>query len=177
MFSMEKAIIIPTHEKFKQWLDNCLKTLTKVNYPIQIVVNTDEDNQYEMRAVRYGMENYKEFIVLQDTFEIKDDKIFDLFFKEPGTVFGNSQGQMFFNKYDSEQLKTIPLPEVNDKLTAVIAESDLHSILMRKFKPKVLLPNFVDNNKREHKFGRENMIIENDLVKKYKGTWSRSMIK
>lgn len=173
---MKKAIIIPSHPNFNEWLLNCLKTLKGCSYPIVIIHNTDDNNEFEMKAVKTGMEYFEDFIVLQDTIEVKNLSVFDVMFNFEGTVFYNPYGQMFINKYNTCQLKTLNLPKVNDKLSAVNAEITLHKDLL-KFNPVIINKNFVDGDKRENKMGRLNMVIEDDHFKKYKGTWSLEMVR
>lgn len=176
VFSISKAIIIPTHPNFQHWLLDCLHSLKGCKYPIVIVHNYDDNNEYEMRAVKYGKEHFDEFVVLHDTTVVKDQLMFDAMFSRPETVFMNSQGQMFLNKYVSSQLPP-SLPFVHDKRTAVNAETTLHNDIRKLFPVFVLDPDFKDGDKREEKHGRTNMVIENDYIIKYKGCWSPEMIK
>lgn len=174
---MKRAIIIPSHPKFEAWLNNCLSFLKESKYPIIIVYNSDECNMFEMKAVKVGLElGLDEFFVLQDTVEVKNISFFDKIFEMKGTVFVNPSGQMFLNKYVKEDLERVNLPGVNDKYSAVRAETELANNLLVLGNVTVLFPDFIDNLKREDKFGRTNMVIENDFLKKYKGTWCTSMI-
>ena len=176
---MKQAIIIPTHKKFSKWLYNCLSTID-TKYPVIVVTNTDDSNQFEMAAVKAGLElEIDEFFVMHDTVEIKDNKFFDLIFEvyKGQSVYCNPQGQMFLNKYKREELLRTNLPSVHDKLSAINAESKLNGPYKHKFNPKVLFPEFKDNAAREEKFGRTNMILENEFIKKYKGCWNPNMIK
>lgn len=177
VFSISKAIIIPTHEKFSHWLDNCLRTLKGCDYKIEIVVNTDSSNKFEMAAIEFGMRHYDEFIVLQDTIEVKDLSIFDKMFEIEGPVFLNPHGQMFINKYVTKVLENITLPKVFDKRSAVNAETLLHQAIKQQTFVRVLDPSFVDGPAREEKFGRTNMVIENEWLKKYKACFSLEGIK
>jgi len=51
--------------------------------------------------------------------------------------------------------------------------------------PFVLFPDFLDEEQRQHglkphferKFGRQNMIMENQYIKKYKAHWTYNMLK
>lgn len=176
---IKQAIIVPTCKKFKPWLDNFMKTIN-TEYPIIIVYNTKENNMYDVLGVTTAIDlGIEEFFVMHDTMEVKDNSLFDILFKEHKgkTVFLNPVGQMFLNKYvlkdilesgvDYKRLYT-----VKNKLNAVHAESGFNGSLKQKIKPIILFPNFVDGPKREQKFGRNNMVIENQYLKKYKGTYS-----
>lgn len=176
---MKQGIIIPSHKKFRQWLNNLLPTLN-TEYTVVIHTNTDGNNEFEMGAVNKGLElGFDEFFVLHDTTEIKDNSLFDKLFVElkGKSVFMNDRGQMFLNKYRREVLLKVKLPSVHDKRTAVNSEQTLHEDYKRVEQPVILDTNFVDNDKREEKFGRVNMVLENKYLKKYKGTWDLKMIK
>ena len=175
---MSKAIVIPSHKRFRQWLNNLLPTID-TEYTIIIHTNTDENNSYEIGAINKALElGVDEFFILHDTTEIKDNNLFRVLFNEykGHSVFMNTRGQMFLNKYRSEVLKQIVIPTVVDKKSAVNAETILHANYLKVEQPVILDPTFVDGDLREEKFGRINMVIENKWIKKYKGTWNAEMI-
>jgi len=180
---MKQAIIVSTCKKFKCWRDNFIKTLN-TDYPVIFVNNTEEKNMYDVLGVTTGIDlGIEEFLVLHDTMEIKDNAVFDIVFKDHKgkTVFLNPHGQMFLNKYVLKDMLTCgvdfnPLYQVKDKLGAVMAEGGFHSAIKQKCNPIVLFPEFIDGPKREIKFGRVNMVIENKYLKKYKGCWNQELI-
>ena len=176
---MKQAIIIPTHKSFNHWYINCVNTI-KTKYPLIMVINTDENNQFELAAIHKAISmEIDEFVVLQDTIEIKDNDLFKILFEDykGKSVFLNPMGQMFLNKYLLSEIKQIKLPIVTDKMSAINAETNIHREYITKFKPHILFPKLVDNPKREEKLGRTNMIIENEYLKKYKGCWNPNMVK
>jgi hypothetical protein len=148
-------------------------------YPVIIVHNTMENNRYDVQGVITGIDlGIEEFFVLHDTMEIKDNSIWDILFKDNAgkTVFLNPRGLMFLNKYVLADIKKTScwprLYDVKDKLTGVWSEGWFHQELEAVANPVKLWDNFDDSGRRETKFGRENMIIENQYFKKYKGSWS-----
>jgi len=176
---MKQGIIIPSHKRFRQWLNNLLPTID-TPYTVVIHTNTDDNNEYEVGAVKKGLElGLDEFFVLHDTTEVKDNNLFKLLFEDykGRSVWMNSRGQMFLNKYRKEVLDKTEIPVVTDKRSAVKSEDTLQQRYREHEKPVVLDEGFVDGPAREYKFGRENMVIENKWLKKYKGTWSPTMIK
>lgn len=182
---MKQAIIIPTCKKYKPWLDNLMATLD-TEYPIIVVYNKEgKQCLYEALAVKTGIElGIEEFFVLHDTCEIKDNDFFNLIFdKLKGvTCFLNPQGQMLMNKYTLKTLKSFPtlidnINSIHEKWAAVLFERDLPLAIKQVVDPVVIDPNFVDGNNFEQKFGRNNMVIENEYIKKYKGSWDMTTLK
>lgn len=176
---MKHAIIIVSHENGMEQTRNLLNTID-TTYPVIIVTNPASNSSYEMlgikTAIEYGID---EFILLQSTIEIKDNKIFDIIFEnyQNNSVFMNPFGHMFLNKYRLDIITQLKLPIVKTKRDAIYAELNMHKAYRKLEVPVIFDENFVDNSKREHKFGRVNMVIENDYIKKYKGTWTLGMIR
>ena len=78
---MKQAIVICTHENRKQWLHNLMDTLYGVNYPIAIHENTRKRDGFEIAAIKHAIdEEIDEFVLLQDSIEIKDKSLFDIVF-------------------------------------------------------------------------------------------------
>lgn len=175
---MKQAIIIISHEDCVDQTRNLLDTIN-TPYPVIIVTNTGTDSKYEMlgieTAIEYGID---EFFMLQSTIEIKNNDIFRIVFEDHKgkSVFMNYKGQMYLNKYRLDVIKQLELPKVSSKRDAVDVESSLHSQYRKIENPIVFDKEFKDNPKREEKFNRVNMVIENEYLKKYKGTWSKAMI-
>lgn len=179
--NMQQVIIIPTSHKYKPWLLEFLKTYNH-SYPIILVFNDANNNQYDAKAVIEGIKyGFDEFLVLHDTMEIKDNAIFDIIFQK---YKGESielvpMNTMFMLKYTKKHLDLIPkqyideLFAVNDKWSAVVQEAKFSRVYEHYAHPIVLFP-FLDRaalNPHEFKHGRDNMIMENNYIKKYKGSW------
>ena len=178
---MKQAIIITTCKEYRPWLYNLLQTLD-TTYPIVIVHNTKEKNRYDILGIITGIElGFDEFMVLHDTVEIKNNDFFRIVFEEHKgkTVFLNNIGQMFLNKYTKEDLAKVDISSlytVHDKTSGVHVERIFNMNLKNVVQPLILFQGFDDNDKREEKFGRLNMVIENDYLKKYKGSWDGSSL-
>lgn len=196
---MRQAIIIPTHIDGLAWLDNCLDTI-KTDYEIILLFQGKEPpntmkydylgrthayqtfNGYDPWAVVYGVMNkIDEFFVLHSSCEVKMNSLFKKCFRDHEgksvalssypVLFG-----MFLGKYRYEIAKQLPLPIAKDKAHAVDLEVTWNNAYCALEKPVLLFDGFVDNDRFEQKFGRKNMVIENEYIKKYKGTWHRSMV-
>jgi len=181
---MKQAIIVSTHRKFKPWMVNFVKSYEH-DYDLLFVYNTEKSNKYDPQAVIAGIEsNYDEFLVLHDTMEIKDNSLFDIIFKEHvgKSVYLRKNACMFLAKFTKTDLAKLPqstiqrLYDIEDKYDAVFEEAHFNAEYMKVANPVFLFNELKDSGVREEKFGRKNMILENQYIKKYKGCWSPSMI-
>ena len=177
---MKQAIVIGSTTQTKDWLQNCLNSFGCYDkYPIIVVVNND----FELGKLKWVYDNtdIDEFFLLHDTVEIKDTGLFDLAFNYDGSFALSSQPVqmgMFLGKYRREILDKMSIPLTKTKMEAVLQEcafneqySKLESKMATIFNP------LLNSDKFEEKFGRKNMILENDYIRKYKGTWSFEMVK
>jgi hypothetical protein len=196
---MKQIIIIVTDSNRQEYLDNCQKTI-KTNYPVIVICNNKQKinspfeviykdkTNFTFSAFDYIKENkIDEAFILHDSCEIKDNILFPLVFEQfKGSSVAISNYPvlfgMFLGKYRYEVLKDMLIPKVSDKLSEVKQEVTFNRLYAQKEPNKHLL--FVDFADKpdewavyETKWGRKNKILENEYLKKYKGTWHRSMIK
>lgn len=178
----KKAIVIGSTTKTKDWLENCLNSFGCYDkYPIIVVVN----DGFELGKLKwvYDHTDVDEMFLLHDTLEIKDVSMFEEAFEEcQGKSYALSDHPtymgMFLGKYRREILDKMEIPITETKAEAVDQE-ELFNRRYSELEPyKVVVdPPLVNGNIFEEKFGRKNMVLENEFVKKYKGTWCRAMVK
>ena len=170
---MKKGIVITTHESTEPFLLDCIKSLKNCTYPITIIYNTNENNEYESIGLKVGMNLYDEFIYLHDTVVIKDLALFDLLFAQPGMFSISPKFLMYLGKYDSKILKNTTLPHVHNKLEAIKMEF----WLQETFICPCFDATFIDGNHTfEEKYGKTRMVLENKYIKKYKSCWDIKMV-
>lgn len=172
---MKRAIIIASVPERHRWLDNLLKTLEGFDsYPILVVMC----GGYEPGKISWVLQNtdLDEFVFLQDSLEIKDTSVFDLMFSYGGkTVTFHNKMNGFLVKYTRKDLNKTYVRKTETKREAVFEERGLFERY-----PKldlVVLGGMQDTEIFEERFGRMNMVIENQYFKKYKGIWSRNQLK
>jgi hypothetical protein len=163
---MTRGIVITTSEYTKDWLGECLASISNYKYPIAIRYNSDEDNRWELAGIKKGKDTFDEFVHLMDTTIIKDSSLFDKLFEVPGHVFLTSGGYHYMGKFVSADLPDIPT--VHTKQEAVAYETRWLQRPCGFFEPD--LPVHTDVFVEKH--GRRNMVLENDYLIKYKSTWS-----
>lgn len=170
---MSKAIIIATNQYREEWVKECLKSLEGyTTYPI-IVVST---GGYEIGKIKWIYDNTSldEFLFIQDTVIVKNYGWIDEAFEKEGLVsLSKPPFFMYMGKYTRKALDGVRWPHIVSKLQAVTEEFVWTQELGESH---ILWPDLQDNESREQHNGRMNMVLENDHIKKYKGTWDISMI-
>lgn len=84
---------------------------------------------------------------------------------------------MYLGYYNSKILEGMDIPTVSNKRDAVTQESVFMEYYIREsLNTNYLFEEFVDGEAYEFKHGRNNKVIENDFLKKYKGTWVPEMV-
>ena len=178
---MKQGIIIVTNNKSKEQLLNCLSSIVGTLYPVLIYTNDYDNSGFESAAITYAYEHtdWDEFVLLQDTVEVKNIDFFNIVFEEfkGKTVFAQNGGFSFLNKYTRKALLLTGIPKTKTKRESIYAESTFHRALLNTGVFVLWPKSLKDNPNREFKFGRKNMILENDYIKKYKGCWNINMVK
>ncbi len=174
------VIVIITNNKHVEELQSLLKTIN-TTYNILIYCNDYDNSTFELGALKHVYDNtlYDEIFLLQDTNIIKDNDLFKIIFEDYKgvSIFFNPRGEMYLNKYLRSVLDELTIPVPNTKKLAVRLEQSFNKeYLSKDSNTKILFPELIDNDEREQMFGRLNMVIENDYLKKYKGCWDSSMV-
>lgn len=196
---MKQGIVIVT---WSGGMDSCNLLLHSISsyhkYPIYIVLNDIKNapiswaielkknyqliattsDAYECGALKaiMDMTDLDEFILIQDTFEIKNTFIIDYMFEQKPSVSFSPFFAHYFGKVKRETLSGLTIPETLTKWDAITAEREFMGKTYFEAEPDtlVLFPEFNDLNKDniiEYRWGRANLRIENDYVVKRKGTW------
>lgn len=174
--SMYKAIVICTTPNTEKWLNNLMSTLHGYsNYPIVVL----SDFTYELGKINFIHKHtdITEFFLLQDSIEIKDPSIFDKGFNFSGSVAWDAGLKSYLGKYRRIILDQCHIPLPKTKMDTVVFEETFNMEYLSKEKNGwTLHEDFCHSDKFEEKFGRLNMILEDQYLKKYKGCWSRDMV-
>ena len=205
---MTKGILVVTWSGGEEPCTLLLKSLWNVSYPVFIVVNdahnmdkgawkrlyrlsgeqnwtlhANDKDSFEIGAIDIVLNNtnWSELVILQDTFEIKDQKVFDLLFDSPKSVMYNPYFQMYLGKFKREVLEKMrPFPEIKTKRDSVKQEWDFTKRYrdidrdMTVFNPAFDDSNFLNNF--HEMFGRNNMVLEDQYLIKRKGTWNATQL-
>lgn len=168
-----RAVIIVTYEG-SPWIDEQLESIRESPFPVVLAINTADDNRFDPAgfylAVDLGLE---EFVLLHDSCLVRDISVFELLFGTPGVVALSPNFMMFQGKFVTERLPSLPDPPIRSKWEAVAFEAAFAQVPA----DVTLFPEFNDTNHRVgHKHGRDNLIIENDYLVKYKQCYDLELV-
>lgn len=197
---MRPVIVITHHKSTENFTFDLIESI-KTDYDVLIVDNSYDLNfkskykiihtndGFELGALKlvYQIPQYEEFFLLQNTTIIKNNNIFNLAFeKYKNQNYCLSQEPylygMYLGKYLKKVLDKINIPLVKNKMESVNYEqrfNRLYKAMSDSMGIKTALhqPPLVKSTNFINKHGRNNMILENDVIKKYKATWNRNQIR
>jgi hypothetical protein len=171
-----QAIAIIHHIGSKGWLEDCLDS---IDTPYPIIISNHRPEQWCLGAIQKIFEttDYDEICILNETMICKDNSVWDIIFKENEgkSVMLGREYLMFFGKYLRKHI--LPFPEVKSKVDDVLIGEDQWSkgYARLPIEHVGLQPLYDTYEVFEEKNGRNNMILENDYFKKYKGSWTLDM--
>lgn len=134
---------------------------------------------FELGKIAWVMNNTtaNRFLFLQDSWVVKTPKLFTLLDSIDGSI-AITQDPYYFGcfagVYERHVIEDIGVPVIESKFDAVQAERYWHeSYVQCNGEPTVLFPDLTDESSTQTIFlnGRENLILENEYLMKYKGTW------
>lgn len=146
------------------------------NYPIYPI----EGNRWEVGAIEaaYVFSGFDEFILIQDTLEIKDMSVFEAMLSVEGhSIAYNSKWECYLGKYRRAVLDKMTIPYAFTKLDALYWEIRLPTIYneiseqMEGHRFLTVNDNWGNNNPdnyHEEKFGRKNIVLADDYIIKRK---------
>jgi hypothetical protein len=117
------------------------------------------------------------FLFLQDSWVIKDDGFWELLENEEGSVCLTADPYYYgcyAGVYERAVIQQIGIPIISSKIESIENEIAWHKDYVQVAgEPKVLFPDLTDKNatRTVEKNGRTNLVLENDCLVKYKGTW------
>lgn len=151
-----------------------------------------EGNRWEVGGLEAMLifTTYEEWVLIQDTLEIKDASIFDIMFDEKydgkSLAFGPNW-LCYLGKYRRQILTQFPVPVCLNKMDAFYYEHflprmyDTVAKVLEGQPAEVLFPewgNTNPNNTMDEKFGRKNLVLDNPyLIKRKSLEWKWSKIK
>lgn len=170
---MKQAIAI-IHNKGNDtpWLKDLLASI-KTDYPVFL---TDHEG-WCMPGIKHAFDttDYDEIVFMNDSMVVKDNKIWDIIFKENAgkSVAMSEDYLMFFGKFLRKYYEQTDFPIVTSKLEDVmLGEGKWVKDYMKADPDYVLIQPMKDGDRFVIKHGRTNMKLENDYFIKYKGSWN-----
>jgi hypothetical protein len=138
---------------------------------------------YELGKLQWVVENTRleRFLFIQDSV-IVSEALYALLSDFDGSVAFLSDPRLFgcyLGVYERKILEKVGFPNICSKREAVEAEIWWTEAYCREAgEVPVLFPELTDRNAKRHamRHGRENLVLENQFVTKYKGTWRHDQI-
>ena len=166
-------IVIGTSPGRENWLSDCLNSLQK---PCLIL----RDSNYELGKIKWCQENLKNpFFFFQDSVVFKLTDWIDEALQQNQSVSLNNDPDLYgtyMGIYDPKILNQIDVPIPKNKAEAI----ELELTWTKKYVTEagavqILFPDLKDSNatRKELRHGRENLVLENDYLIKYKGNWGQ----
>ena len=206
----DKAILLVTCASTIHLARQLLET-TRFNYPVVVAVNQAEmlgltydnayslervqryaaqiipieGNRWELGAIQYMLmfTNYDDWILIQDTIEVKDNDIFNRMFEHPNrSVSFGPFWECYLGRYRREVLTHIQIPICLTKFDSVYQEVMFHrqyNEVAKNIEQTEVLVMFSEwgndnpKNTQDQKFGRRNLVLDNPYIIKRKSLeWS-----
>lgn len=169
-------IVIATTPGRENWLAQCLASITQ---PVLVL----SDFTFELGKINwiFNKTNVERFLFLQDSVVIKNEKLFELLYERASIALTNDPSVygMYMGVYEREHLAKIDIPVPQSKREAIEFEMSWTAKYCQAAKNvRVAFPDLNDRNatKKEIVFGRENLVLENDFLIKYKGNWGQFVV-
>jgi hypothetical protein len=165
-------VVIGSAPDREHWLADCSASIKREHIA---VVNTG----YELGKISWVINNTNadRFLFLQDSWIVKDEGFWDLLDEHQGSVAINSDPYYFgcyTGVYERWVIEEIGLPTTDNKDDAIRNEVDWHKAYVKVAgEPVVLFPDLTDKqaSRTVERHGRVNLVLENNYIAKYKGTW------
>ncbi len=165
-------ILIATSPEREHWLTDCLKSFKTIPVTIR------SDYGFELGKIKWAYENtnWDRFWFLQDSVVIKDPKFLqDGWDLQTSVALSNCPVQfgMYMGIYSRKTLDRLTIPRVSTKEDSIRYEVEWHNEYRNYEAFPTMFPQFSDHNAKgtEERHGRINLVLENDYLIKYKGTW------
>ena len=170
-------IVVATTPGRENWLAQCLASISQ---PVLVL----SDFTFELGKINWVFNNTKvdRFMFLQDSVVIKDEKIFELLTQDEGSISLTNDPciyGMYLGIYERKILNQIDIPIPKSKRESIDYEltwTDSYCRAARNV--RVAFTDLADSKSKRKQvlFGRENLVLENDFLIKYKGNWGQLVV-
>jgi hypothetical protein len=170
-------IVVATTPGRQEWLAQCLASIKQ---PVLVL----SDFTFELGKINWIFNNTKidRFMFLQDSVVIKNQDLFDLLFKDKGSIALTNDPcmyGMYLGVYERQVLEKIEIPIPKNKAESIAYElSWTENYCKAAGNVRLAFTDFSDSRSRRKEvlFGRENLVLENDFLIKYKGNWGQQVV-
>jgi hypothetical protein len=165
-------ILIATTPGRETWLADCVASFKQ---PVTI----RSDFSFELGKIKWAYENtnWDRWWLIQDSVIIKDPQfLVDGWKLNTSVALSNCPVPfgMYLGIYSRKTLDRLNRPTCTTKEDSIRFEVEWHNEYRNYEQFPVMFPEFTDQNSKgtEEHYGRVNLVLENDYLIKYKGTWA-----
>jgi hypothetical protein len=172
-------IVISTGRGRGAWVMDCLDSIDRGDVTVAL-----SGTGGELGAIRmiYQQTTWPRWLMLQDSCVVKDSRLFGLVDEVDGPLLVAPHPSMYLAVYERKLLDLLTIPDVPagiDREVGIAHETSFmgaydaaHYTTYGADLP-VLFPEFRDGaaTRQEWRHGRNNLVLENQYLAKYKGTW------
>lgn len=162
-------VVIGTNPGRRPWLNDCLTSIRATTKRRRVFVH--RTGGYELAALRAGTTRFKKFLYLHDSVEILHKDFWETIDAAlPSWLFGAPH--MYLAVYNTSDLISAlaEAPQTLTKADSIAWESELGT----RIRYPILWPDVIDTTGRyEERHGRTNLVLENELIRKWKGNWGQ----
>jgi hypothetical protein len=183
---LKQAIVVgrTPDESGALWAEDLLESLEGGIWPVVVRQTWD----FELSSIGWAAGCFDEFVFLPASTIVKDLSLFDIAFEEMAgqsvNLGGVQQGyrfRMFLGKFLASSVVQLGVPHITTKSEAVQQEilwgeayakqEETAGRLQSLGGPLDHTDKFIDRH------GRNNMVVQNEFLIRFKGTWDSSMIR
>ena len=170
------------------WTADLLASLDGCAWPVEVNQTWD----FELATIAWAARHLDEFVFLPAATVVKDLAVFDLAFGDLAgksvNLGGVQQGyrfRMYLGKYLASSVLELGIPTVTSKAMAVeqelrwgedYAQQEEHAGRFAELGGSFQISDATSEGQVE-RHGRTNLVVENQYLRRYQGTWNTSMIR
>lgn len=163
-------IVVGTNPERTEWLKDCLASIRRTSSRRRVLIHSD--GGYEIAALRTAVKHFSRFVYIHDSCEVLSSDFWDVIdgLDGPAWLFGDPG--MYLGVYDRPDLEPVlaDAPDPVDKRQSIEWEGRIRSVIHAP----TLWPEVTDAAGRlEERHGRMNLVLENRLLRKWKGNWGQ----
>lgn len=174
---MTVPVVISTGPDRGHWVRDALDS---ISLPDVTVCKSQTGGELGAIRMIYHGTRWPRWLMLHDSCVVKDQGLFDLVNDVNGPLLIAPRPCMYLAVYERSILDRTGIPDLpagTNRALAIAAEvAWMDRYVATAGSVPVLFPEFTDANatRIEGRYGRTNLVLENEYLIKYKGTWQRT---
>lgn len=174
--SLRQAVVVGATPDGDAWVDDLLASLGDCPWPVEV----HRTREWELATIAWAARRWDEYVFLPQSTVVLAARLFERAFTEHAewsVSLASAQKRsfrMYLGKYRSAAVVELGVPTVPDKAAAIHQETAWcgdYATLEAGRQRLVSIGGPLDHTDRlEHRHGRLNMVVENEYLRRWKGT-------